>query len=64
MSWDPGFDKNTVQNTGIINQGKSTDVGLGKETKFRIVLTEVQDVGFLVKKEWECGIRSLPFQAL
>ena len=47
MSWNPGFDKNTVQNTGIINQGKSTDVGLGKKAKFRIAMTEVQDAGFL-----------------
>ena len=60
MSWNPGFDKNTVQNTGIINQGKSTDVGLGKKTKLGIVMTEVGDAGFLVKKEWECEIRSLP----
>lgn len=48
MSWNPGFDKNTVQNTGIINQGKSTDVGLGKKTKLGIVMTEVRDAGFLV----------------
>lgn len=40
--------KTTVQNTGIINQGKSTDVGLGKKTKLRIVMTEVRDAGFLV----------------
>lgn len=53
MSWDPGFEKNAVQNTGIINQGKrsgqnlGTDVGLGKETKFGIAMTEVQDTGVL-----------------
>ena len=36
-----------MQNTGIVNQGKSIDVGLGKKAKFGIVMTEVQDAGFL-----------------
>ena len=61
MSWDPGFEKNAVQNTGIINQGKrsgqnlGTDVGLGKETKFGIAMTEVQDAGFLRKRGGNVG---------